>query len=491
MKRSSGILMHPTSLPGNNGVGTLGKQAYKFVELLRDAGQKWWQVLPLTPTGFGHSPYQCYSAFAGNPFLIDLDFLEERGWLTKEEATLTISDPKVADFDGVREHLHTVLPSAFNRFLKEGGKEKELFDIFCEEEKDWLDDYTLFRALKDQFDQKSWWEWEEGLKNREKSTLSFYTNLCADQIEYRKFLQYLTISQWKGVKDYANSLGVQIIGDIPIYVSWDSADVWVNPELFLLDEEGYPTHIAGVPPDYFSETGQLWGNPVFNWKKHLETGFSWWKKRVAVTLKNVDIIRLDHFRGFESYWSVPYGEETAINGEWVLGLGRELFNSLTKEFGDLPFIAEDLGVITEEVEALRDDFKLPGMKILQFAFDSDEENDFRPHNYDKNSVVYTGTHDNDTLLGWLNTSSKEDRQFALDYLNGKEETIVWDFIRSAWASTAVLAITTMQDILEQGTESRMNMPGTPTGNWAWRFTWNDVKEKNIKQLKKLTTVYGR
>lgn len=491
MERSSGILMHPTSLPSNNGVGTLGKQAYNFVEILHKAGQKWWQVLPLSPTGFGHSPYQCYSAFAGNPFLIDLDFLEEKGWLTKEEAYFQINDPKIADFDGVREHLHQVLPHAFERFLKVGGKEQQQFDDFCEQEKDWLDDYTLFRALKDHFNQKSWFEWEDSLKNREQNALEKYKKICAQQIAYRKFLQYLTLSQWKGVKDYANSLGIQIIGDIPIYVAMDSADVWCNPELFLLDKKGYPTHIAGVPPDYFSETGQLWGNPVFNWKKHLETNFDWWKKRIAITLKQVDLIRLDHFRGFESFWSVPYGEETAVNGEWVLGLGRELFESLTEEFGELPFIAEDLGVITKPVETLRDDYKLPGMKILQFAFDSGDENDFRPHNYEKNSVVYTGTHDNDTLLGWLSTSTPEDRQFALDYLNGTEETIVWDFIRSAWASTAVLAITTMQDIVEEGTSSRMNLPGTATGNWAWRFTWDDVEDKNIEQLKHLTQLYER
>lgn len=491
MKRSSGILLHPTSLPGNNGVGTLGKQAYKFVEFLKESGQKWWQILPLSPTGFGYSPYQCYSAFAGNPFLIDLELLEEKGWLTKDEITFAEEDSKVADFDGVREHLHTVLPFAYKRFKEEGGKEVEQFEAFCEKEKSWLEDYTLFRALKDQFNQKAWFQWEDGLKNREEGTLELYRTLCTDQIGYRKFLQYLTLSQWKGVKDYANSLGIKIIGDIPIYVSWDSADVWVNPDLFQLDKKGYPTHVAGVPPDYFSETGQLWGNPVFNWKEHLATNFEWWKERVRVTLDNVDLIRLDHFRGFESYWSVPYGEETAVNGEWELALGRELFNSLKEEFGELPFIAEDLGVITEEVEALRDDFKLPGMKILQFAFDSGEENDFRPHNYIKNSVVYTGTHDNDTLLGWLSTATKEDKQFALDYLKGTEKSLVWDFIQSAWASTSVLAMTTMQDIVEEGAESRMNMPGTAEGNWSWRFTWDDLGEGSIEKLKKLTKVYGR
>ncbi len=491
MKRSSGILMHPTSLPSNNGVGTLGKEAYKFVDFLHQAGQKWWQVLPLTPTGYGHSPYQCYSAFAGNPFLIDLDFLAEKGWLTKDEACFAIKDPKTAEFDAVRKHLHDVLPKAFERFLAIGGVEGTQFETFCEKEKDWLDDYALFRALKDEFEQKSWFEWEDSLKNRDEATLAIYKKSCANQIAYRKFLQYLTLSQWKGVKDYANSLGIQVIGDIPIYVSWDSADVWVNPELFLLDKKGYPTHVAGVPPDYFSETGQLWGNPVFNWKKHLETNFEWWKKRISVTLQHVDLIRLDHFRGFEAFWSVPFGEKTAIKGEWVTGLGQELFQALTDEFGKLPFIAEDLGVITPEVETLRDDFDMPGMKILQFAFDSDEENDFRPHNYTKDSVVYTGTHDNDTLLGWLATATKEDKALALDYLNGTEESIVWDFIRSAWASTSVLAVTTMQDVLEQGTESRMNIPGTATGNWAWRFTWDDINEQCIEKLKGLTQIYGR
>lgn len=490
MKRGGGILLHPTSLPNqNNQIGTLGHQAYQFVEWLERAGMKYWQILPLNPTGKGNCPYASFSAFASEPLIIDLDFLREKNWLTAEETSVPVSKIKKVEFDKVRLHQNKVLPKAFTRFLEQGGFEVEQFDEFCEEQKSWLEDYALFMAVKDQFNGEPWFEWDKAIKFREQSGLDFYENLCASQIRYHKFLQYLSLSQWKGVRDYANSKGIQVIGDIPIYVSLDSVDVWANPELFELDEELNPINVAGVPPDYFSVDGQLWGNPVFNWVKHIETKFEWWIDRVKNTLQWVDHIRLDHFRGFEAFWSVKNGEETAVNGTWVKAEGRLLFEAFKEEFGDLPFIAEDLGFITPEVEALRDDFDMAGMKILQFAFDSGDENDFRPHNYIKNTVVYTGTHDNDTLQGWIDQASEQDKYAAKSYLNSNN-LVPFDFIRGAWASVSDIAITTMQDVLNEGSESRMNIPGTPDDNWEWRFDWPEVDGQE-SELKKISEIFER
>lgn len=490
MKRGGGILLHPTSLPNqNNQIGTLGHQAYQFVEWLDRAGMKYWQILPLNPTGKGNCPYASFSAFAAEPLLIDLDFIREKNWLTSQEADFPISDLKKVDFDKVRNHHSKVMPVAYDRFLAIGGHEVEQFYLFCEQQKDWLDDFALFMAIKDHFRGEPWFEWDKAIKFREEKALNQYKKRCTDQISYHKFLQYLALSQWKGVKDYANSKGIQVIGDIPIYVSMDSVDVWMNPGLFDLDEKLNPINVAGVPPDYFSEDGQLWGNPVFNWQNHIDTDFEWWLNRVKNTLQWVDLIRLDHFRAFESYWSVKSGEQTAKNGSWVKAEGRLLFETFKEAFGDLPFIAEDLGVITPEVEALRDDFCMSGMKILQFAFDSGEGNDFRPYNYVSNSVVYTGTHDNDTLMGWIENASQEDKKLASLYFNTTELMPV-DFIRSAWSSVSCLAITTMQDVLEEGSSSRMNIPGTPDDNWEWRFDWTEVRGQD-KILRLFSDTFGR
>jgi 4-alpha-glucanotransferase len=491
MKRSSGILLHPTSLPGSNSCGTLGKEAYRFVELLAETNQKWWQILPLNPPGNGDSPYQCFSAFAINPSLIDLDFLAEKKWITWEQAEVKNQNNFICDFNTCAKKNDQLLPSAYENFLREDNEELIKFKDFCDVQKEWLDDYAFFIAIKQHHSQLPWHQWPLNIRMRKPKTIKSLKDQITEEIELQKWIQYIAWSQWLGVKEYANKLGIGIIGDIPIYVSLDSSDVWTNPELFQLKEDGLPRNIAGVPPDYFSKTGQLWGNPLYNWSSHIQGNFSWWKKRVRSTLQTVDHIRLDHFRGFEAYWSVSANEKTAENGSWQKAPGLLLFETLQKEFNPLPFIAEDLGLITPEVVEMRNQFQLPGMKILQFAFDSDEKNDFRPHNYNRNTVVYTGTHDNDTVKGWILTSSEKDHGYAKSYLNSHNELSTWDFIRAAWASTADLSITTMQDILELNSTARMNTPGTEEGNWNWRFTWDQLQPYQKEWLKEFTIVYQR
>ena len=494
-ERSSGILLHPTSLPGKYGIGSLGKEAYKFVDFLKKANQKLWQIFPLGPTGYGDSPYQCFSTFAGNPYLIDFDLLIEQNLLTEE-------DLRDVDFGGNEEYIdygaiynqkYPLLRKAYDNFKANGNDYlKGKLDAFKAENNDWLNDYSLFISLKNHFNGLPWTEWPHDIKVREEAAVSKYREELADDIEYNNFIQCLFFTQWDNLKKYANDNGIKIIGDIPIFVAVDSSDAWANPEIFLFDPELKPVKVAGVPPDYFSATGQLWGNPLYDWDKLKELNYKWWVDRVRANLSTCDIIRIDHFRGFEAYWAVPYGDDTAINGQWVKGPGIDLFNKIKEELGELPIIAEDLGLMTQGVIDLRDATGFPGMKILGFAFDSEEENDYLPHTYTKNCVVYTGTHDNDTLIGWFTKAKDKDKQFARDYLNSQSDNqIHWDAIRGAWSSVANMAIAPIQDFLGLGSEARINTPSTLGGNWEWRMGKKDFTAKLAKRMKKLAITYGR
>lgn len=490
-KRSSGILMHITSLPSPYGIGTFGKEAYEFVDFLEKAGQKYWQILPLGMTGYGDSPYQSFSAFAGNPYFIDLDILE-KDRLIKEEDYKDLdfgSDREKVDYEKIFKNKMFVLRLAYEK-----GKEKYKNQIekFKNENKDWLEDYSLYMAIKSQFDLKSWQEWDEDIKLRKEHAVKYYRENLRDEIEYWVFLQFLFFQQWFELKSYANKKGIKIIGDIPIYVAEDSADTWSKSEIFLLDEEKLPIKVAGCPPDSFSETGQLWGNPIYRWDLLEKTGFKWWIERIRMNSKLYDVIRIDHFRGFESYWEVPYGEETAINGRWVKGPAMKLFKAIKKALGNVNIIAEDLGFLTKEVIDFRAESGYPGMKVLQFAFDTREESDYLPHNYDKNCVVYTGTHDNDTVNGWLENGNKNDVEYAIKYLKlNEEEGYNWGFIRGAWSSVGILAIAQMQDFLGLGSEARMNIPSTIGGNWQWRVIKENLTEELANKIFEITRLYGR
>lgn len=492
-ERSSGILLHPTSLPGKFGIGSLGKEAFDFVDFLVESGQKLWQVFPLGPTGYGDSPYQCFSAFAGNPLLISLEKLVEEGLLTENDLnTNETFDTNLVDFGKVINFKFPVLRKAYSHFAMNGSQlEKIKFDTFCQNSSLWLEDYALFMALKDHFGGKPWIEWDLDIKMREEKALEYYANHLSETINFQKFIQYLFFKQWKEVKSYANSNYIKVVGDIPIFVAFDSADAWSNPDIFLFDQDRKPVKVAGVPPDYFSATGQLWGNPLYDWNKLEETGFQWWIDRIKSNLVLSDIIRIDHFRGFAAYWAVPYGEKTAINGEWVPAPGKALFTAIEKALGTLPIIAEDLGLITPDVIELRDHFNFPGMKILQFAFDSGEENDYLPHTYDKNCVVYTGTHDNDTVLGWYQKAKAEDKKFLADYINVvcNDSNISMELLKAAWASTAVIALAPFQDLLGLGSEARINTPGVAAGNWMWRAKAEQINSSKASDLRKVTKLY--
>lgn len=494
-KRASGVLLHPTSLPGKFGIGTLGKEAYNFIDFLIESGQKLWQVCPLGPTGYGDSPYQCFSAFAGNPLLIDLELLQKEGLLSKADLGITEDfDENLVDFGRIINHKFPLLQRAYENFKKHRSVlDQARYENFVQENREWLSDYALFMALKSHYNGKPWYLWDDDIRLRKHDSVVRYKSELADLIDYQKFVQYKFFNQWLALKHYANQNYIKIIGDIPLYIAHDSADAWANSDLFQFDENRNPTGVAGVPPDYFSETGQLWGNPLYNWESSIKDGFSWWIKRIQINLVLSDIIRIDHFRGLSAYWRVGYGEKTAINGEWVPAAGMELFQSLRKKLGKLPIIAEDLGLITPDVIELRDEFNFPGMKILQFAFDSEEDNavNFLPHNYPQNSVVYTGTHDNDTVKGWYLKAREKDRKYAADYLNFTGNDISWNFIRSALSSAALIAIIPLQDILGLGSEARMNTPGTPSGNWQWRFRQRDLKQRMQKKLHDLTKLYKR
>lgn len=491
MKRSSGILMHITSLPSPYGIGTFGKEAYEFVDFLVKAGQKYWQILPLGSTSFGDSPYQSFSAFAGNPYFIDLDLLSKEGLLQKiDYETLDFGhNPESVAYEKIFKNKMKVLKVAYNN-----AKNKYLRDIevFRENNKLWLEDYALYMTVKEKFQLKPWKFWDEDIKLRNEGALNTYKRELKEEIEYWVFLQYLFYKQYEELKAYANSKGIKIIGDIPIYVAEDSADTWANSNIFLLDENKTPTVVAGCPPDAFSETGQLWGNPIYDWKALEEEDYQWWTERIDASRKLYDVIRIDHFRGFESYWEIPYGEETAINGVWVKGPGIKLFNAIKKALGDVEIIAEDLGFLTEEVINFRIESGYPGMKVLQFAFDSREESDYLPHNYEKNCVVYTGTHDNYTVNGWFKNTNKPDVDYAVRYLNlNEKEGYNWGFIRGALSSVGSLVIAQMQDYLGLEDEGRMNIPSTLGGNWQWRVKKEALTEELAEKINKITKLYGR
>ena len=494
-ERSSGILLHPTSLPGKYGIGSLGKEAYKFVDFLKKSNQKLWQIFPLGPTGYGDSPYQCFSTFAGNPYLIDFDLLIEQNLLAEE-------DLKGVDFGGNEEYIdygaiynqkYPLLRKAYENFKANENKElKEKLETFKAENSSWLDDYSLYISLKNHFNGLPWNEWEDDIRTRKEAAINKYKAELANEIEYHNFIQFLFFTQWNNVKKYANDNGIKIIGDIPIFVAVDSSDAWANPEIFLFDPELKPVKVAGVPPDYFSATGQLWGNPLYDWDKLKELNYKWWVDRVKANLSTCDIIRIDHFRGFDEYWAVPYGDKTAENGTWCPGPRTDLFNAIKNELGELPIIAEDLGTMTQGVIDLREATGFPGMKILGFAFDSKEENDYLPHTYTKNCVVYTGTHDNDTLIGWFTKANEDDKQFARNYLNSRSDNeIHWDAIRGAWSSVANMAIAPIQDFLGLGSEARINTPGLASGNWQWRLKDGVLTDELAERIAKLTKVYSR
>ncbi|PAX56148.1 4-alpha-glucanotransferase [Brunnivagina elsteri] len=493
--RSSGVLLHPTSFPSRFGVGDLGDEAYKFIDFLKESFQQYWQVLPLGPTGYGNSPYMSYSAIAGNPLLISLDKLQEEHLLAEWDFGNVPNFPThQVDYNQAISYKTHLLKLACQNFKNQAEpKQKEKFTKFCKAKAHWLDDYALFMALKEANQNASWFQWETGLAKRKPESLVKATQELAENIFYHKFLQFQFFHQWSQLKTYANEQGIEIIGDIPIYVAQDSADVWSNPEIFCLDEEtGEAALMAGVPPDYFSATGQLWGNPVYNWKALQKQDFKWWIQRFEAMLDYVDIIRIDHFRGFEAYWAVEKGEETAEKGKWVTAPGDKLFAAIRKKLGKLPVLAEDLGIITPEVEELRDKYEFPGMKVLQFAFGSDPGNPFLPFNYQRNAVVYTGTHDNDTTIGWWNTASDWEKRNLWMYLGCiSNDDIHWDLIRLAFSAIANQAITPLQDILGLGNEARMNFPGKPEGNWEWRYHSDTLTPDLSAKLKDLTILYGR
>jgi 4-alpha-glucanotransferase len=499
--RSGGILLHPTSLPGRFGVGDLGPQAVRFVDWLASTGCKLWQVLPLGPTGYGDSPYQCFSAFAGNPYLISFDALIEDGLLEQDDlADLSNFEASRVDYGRLIPWKLALLQKAFSRLSSSSQEFREEFDAFRAHNASWLDDYTLFMSLKEAHGGGAWNEWDEPLRQRKKSAVAQARKEHAESIVRYGFYQFLFSRQWNKVRQHANEQGIKIIGDIPIFVAYDSADVWANPELFFLDKHSLPTFVAGVPPDYFSATGQLWGNPLYRWDVHKVTGYSWWLERFRSVLKFVDVVRLDHFRGFAGYYEIPFGQETAEVGRWVTGPGKDFFATVSSALSGpehvrspedtLPIIAEDLGVITPDVVELRDSFHLPGMKILQFGFTSPDD-PFLPHNYPRNCVAYTGTHDNDTACGWLESAPKTERTFALRYLNSDGRDFAWDLIRAIWSSVAAYAVTPMQDALSLGTDARMNFPSKLGGNWEWRMREEDMSQELAERLHELNELYSR
>ncbi|MBR8835987.1 MAG: 4-alpha-glucanotransferase [Stigonema ocellatum SAG 48.90 = DSM 106950] len=493
--RSSGILLHPTSFPSRFGIGDLGLEAYRFIDFLRESCQQYWQVLPLGPTGYGNSPYASYSAMAGNPLLISPEKLQEQGFLSDEDfAHLPAFSVEKVDFEQVLQTKIPLLKKASENFKANATPLQQTeFAGFCESKAYWLDDFALFMALKDTHLGTSWHTWEPEVAKRKPEALDHARQQLSAEIFYHKFVQFEFFRQWSQVKTYANMSGIQIIGDIPIYVAHDSADVWSNPNIFCLDEQtGEAALMAGVPPDYFSVTGQLWGNPVYNWEELQNQDFKWWIGRFEAMLDYVDVIRIDHFRGFETYWAVKRGEKTAVNGEWIKAPGEELFETIKQRLGKLPVMAEDLGEITPEVAVLRDKFEFPGMKILQFAFGSDAGNPFLPFNCDRNFIVYTGTHDNDTTVGWFNKASDYEKQRLCLYLGSLDpEGIHWDFIRLALSSVANQAITPLQDVLGLDTQARMNFPSIAEGNWDWRYQAHALTKELADRLRTLTILYGR
>lgn len=489
--RGSGILMAVSSLPSPHGIGTLGRAAYDFVDFLAAAGQKYWQILPLGPTGYGDSPYAALSSFAGNPYFIDLDTLAEDGLLTQAEieAADRGGDLALVDYGAVYETRFDILRRAYER-----GKERDAaaFSAFCEENARWLPEYALFMALKRRFDMAPWLAWPEDIRLRRPEAVAEWRKTLREEIGFFSYIQFLFFGQWDALKAYANENGVSIIGDVPIYVPLDSADVWSEPQWFELDENNVPKEVAGVPPDYFNEDGQLWGNPLYRWDAMARDGYGWWIRRVDGAFRFCDVLRFDHFRGLESFWAVPYGDETARNGRWVKGPGTAFVDALRGWFRDKRFIAEDLGFMTPEVQRLLADSGFPGMKVLQFAFDWREPSDYLPHNYAPNCVCYTGTHDNETLASWLDSVDPRCAAHAKRYLGlNEEEGYLWGIIRGGMCSAAALFVAQMQDYLELGAHARMNEPGTSQGNWRWRMLPDAITPALTEKIRKMTELYGR
>jgi 4-alpha-glucanotransferase len=528
-KRSSGLLVHPTSFPSPFGIGDLGLGAYTFIDFLKESKQALWQILPLGPTSFGDSPYQSFSTFAGNTLLISPELLVKEGYLSEADLVNTPDfAPTKIDYATVSTYKAELYKKAYRTFKVSASKEQKIaYNKFCIDNISWLEDYSLFVALKEYFIEQRrtekdsndylafkkthkkilsaniiddyyfggvWSTWPTDLLNRKPEVLDKWKKALSEHTRYYKFLQYEFFRQWALLKAYANEADIKIIGDIPIFVAYDSADTWANPELFYLDSKGFPTEVAGVPPDYFSTTGQLWGNPLYNWEVHKSNHYKWWINRIESSLSLVDIVRIDHFRGFDEYWAIPAGEKTAVNGTWKKGPGKSLFEAIAKELGDLPIIAEDLGIITDSVRSLRDELGFPGMKILQFAFsceDETRENAYLPHNLTQNAIIYSGTHDNDTTQGWYKTSEDCDLDIVRRYMNISGENIAWDFIRLAYSTVCDIAIVPLQDVMKLGSEARMNTPGVPAGNWQWRYTTQMLKDEYAEGLSYLADLFGR
>lgn len=492
MKRSSGILMPISALPDKYGIGTLGKSAYEFADFLAEAGQSDWQILPIGITGFGDSPYQSVSAFAGNPYFIDLQILIDKGLLEKAEVMKLkkhVSERKYIDYAYQFNHRYDILRKAYARFLED---EPEDFKVFIKSHSPWLEDFALFMALKDSHNHAPWYEWEKKFCTRDKKALKSYREASYYDVGFWYFVQYEFYKQYNELKAYANHKGIRIIGDLPIYVSEDSVEAWASSEMFLIDENRRVTVVSGCPPDAFSPTGQLWGNPIYDWAYMDQCRYAWWIERIRFSLTIYDVVRIDHFRGFESYWEIPAGDPTAENGKWVPGPGMKLFSAIKEALGDVAIIAEDLGFLTQEVIDFHTATGFPGMKVLQFAFDTREESDYLPHNYDSNCVVYTGTHDNDTTVGWFKKAPRKEVKHAIKYLKlTKREGYHWGFIRGAWSSTAKLAIAPIQDFLGLDDEARINIPSTLGGNWVWQIAPDALTPELAKKIKQLTKLYGR
>ena len=503
--RCSGILLHVSSLPGRHGIGDFGNSAREFIDFLAASGQKIWQVLPLSPTGYGDSPYQCFSAFAGNPLFIDLDALREEGLLSAQDLVHVPNFPdERVMYDRVIEFKQGLLHKAAHTFLEDGAEaDRRAFETFCQNNRDWLEDYALFMACKGVHNNVAWVHWDAQLRRRDSASLRKWRTELAAETDFHKFAQFVFFRQWAELRERCRRCGISIMGDIPIYVAHDSADVWAHPELFRLNENGRPTAVAGVPPDYFSATGQYWGNPIYRWDVSASSGHRWWIDRCKASLRLFDLVRLDHFRGFEAYWEVPGGAATAAEGKWVQGPGAEFFRTLQAELRDLPFVAENLGVITLGVEALRKEFGFPGMSLLQFAFGNDPQGpSFRPHNYSRELVAYTGGHDNDTTVGWWTSSGvgestrtdediRKEHDFTRAYLGFQDEPVNWVFIRTVLASVANIAMIPLQDVLGLGSEARMNLPGTVSGNWKWRYKTGALTNEIAGRLQGFTRMYDR
>lgn len=498
-ERSSGILLHPTSLPGEFGIGDIGPQAWQWIDFLSSTGCALWQVLPLGPTGYGDSPYQCFSAFAGNPYLISPQALLKK----ESHYGVALLDPndlvdhpifpdERVDFGRIIEWKLGVLDRSYNRFENQAPPELiEELESFKEANATWLDDFALFMALKEAHRWKSWVTWEPALRDRDANVLKNFRKEFDVAIRRHIYRQFIFFRQWIALKAHIHKAGIKVIGDIPIFVAHDSSDVWAHPELFYLDKQGMPTVVAGVPPDYFSPTGQLWGNPLYRWDVHKDDGYAWWIDRISTVLETVDIVRLDHFRGFAGYWEVPSDAKTAEEGRWVPGPGVDFFHTIRQALGELPIIAEDLGVITPDVVEMREKFGLPGMKILQFAFEGGPKDPFLPHNYPRNCVVYTGTHDNDTALGWYERMGETERDFYQRYLDRDGSDVSWDLIRAVWSSVAMFGVAPMQDFLSLGNEARMNYPGKPSGNWTWRMSSESLTDSLKDRIQEINILFDR